>query len=577
MLSNWSMPGFVRRKLMLRLARLTLLATLFDSGVALAQQPAASSPSGAIGGETLLRGEFGKAVDSLSRELEATDLNNDKRAGLLNDRGVAQWRIGALKPALDDFNAAATLYPELASIYNNRGNVLLALQVPAEAVRDFERAILLAPSYSAAYNNRAIAQIQLGNLTAAIADFSKASELAPNAPAPINGRGRVHLESGRPYLALRDFSRAIALDPSYRPGYRNRALVRIALHQYTVAIDDLSNALTFAPSDPGMLLTRGTAQIAAQNYGAALQDLDKLVGLTPNSPAAYAERGRARSMMGSFPEAMTDFAKALEFDAKYRDAYVYRAEAHQLNNDADLGLADTERALKIDRGFALSFRVRARLEEIQGQKPEAIADFQQAVQLDPDDKDAQAGLQRLTGKSKPAATEIDGSQFDTWTVVKDGDKFLARDDKRPGLFVRLELLGAETAKLTNFEEKAAPFKGIGVLRYLAGRKDGTDGPKDIELAAIIDLLHQSQIGIEPYSEGDTLANWTWADSGDLIVQGPDGVSSSYHLAQALAMAGGSGRTPSSQAGTSQQRRQSTASAAPTHRKKSFSIFDLLFN
>ncbi len=548
-----------------------------DNGTALAQQAIATGSPAAIGGETLLRGDFAKAFDSLSRELEANDLSNDKRAALLNDRGVAQWRIGALKPALDDLNKAATIYPEFASTYNNRGNVLLALQAPAEAVKDFERAILLSPGYAAAYNNRAIAQMQLGNLDAAIADFSKATELAPNAPAPINGRGRVHLESGRPFLALRDFSRSIALDPGYRPGYRNRALGRMALRQYAVAIEDLNNALTFAPNDPGLLLTRGTAAIAAQSYGPALLDLDKLVGLTPGSAAAFAERGRAKALMGSFPEAMADFAKAIEIDPKNRDAFIYRAEAHQLNNEPDLGLADAERALKIDQSLGLAFRVRGRIEEALGQKTEAAADFEQAARLDIDDPEAWAGLQRLTGKTRTDPTELEDTRLDSWAIGKDGDRLFARNDRLPGLLVPLELLNGNSARLTGYEEKPGQFKGIGVLRYSAGSSADKSGAKEIELAAIIDLTHKQLLGIEPYREGETLAGWTWADTGDLSVKGPDGVSSVYHLALALDPVAPTIVSSARQQQRAQAPRRQASASQPTHKKKSFTLFDLLFN
>ena len=89
-------------------------------GAALAQQQLATTGASTIGGETLLRGDFAKAYESLSKELDSGDITNEKRAALLNDRGVAQWRSGALKPALDDLNKAATLYPGIGAIeYSN--------------------------------------------------------------------------------------------------------------------------------------------------------------------------------------------------------------------------------------------------------------------------------------------------------------------------------------------------------------------------------------------------------------------------------------------------------------------------
>ena len=564
-----------------RLQRATVSAILLlpaAFGVAQAQQPDAAPP--VIGGETLLRGDFAKAEAAFTAELDAPGLTNDKRAGLLNDRGVARWHLGELSQSIDDFNKAATIFPELASVYNNRGNVLLAMQSWAEARRDFDRAVLLAPSYAAAYNNRAIAEILLEQQDAAIADFSKAAELAPNSPAPINGRGKIHLDLARPYLALRDFSRAIAIEPSYRPGYRNRALARVSLRQYSVAIDDLNNALAIAPNDQGLLLTRGTTQIITQNYGGALADLDKLVGLAPNSPTAYAERGHVRALMGSFPEAMTDFAKAIEFDPKNRDAFIYRAETHLLSNEFDLGLPDTERALKIDQKHAAAYSVRARLEEALGQKPEAADDFQRAAALDPDEPLNWAGVKRLTGKDRPLPELAARTQIKNWNLVRDGGRLKARNDKWPNTLLPLELYATDNPQLTGWEEKGAPFQGLGVLRYIAGNLAGKSGPQEVELGEVVDLQHGQVIGIEPIRYGESQAAWDWTSGGVLVVKGPDGVTSTLRLSEPQPVV--AVRSPSS--GTSQSSYQppvrhiaAAAAAPPPRKQKVFSLFDLLFN
>jgi tetratricopeptide (TPR) repeat protein len=551
------------------------IAFLVVPQVGQAQQGSASTQASVMGGETVLRGDFTKATESLSAELDTAGISDDRRAGLLNDRGVAHWRLGDLSAALDDFNKAATYYPELAAVYNNRGNVLLALQSPTEALRDFDRAVLLAPSYAAAYNNRAIAEVQLEKLDAATADFAQAAILAPTAPAPINGRGKVHLDLGRPYLALRDFSRAIAIEPSYRPAYRNRALARIAMHQYGVAIDDLTNALTFAPNDPGLLLTRGLAEIGAQNPQAALADLDKLVAATPKSPQALAERGHARAMLGSFPEAMNDFSKAIELEPKNRDAYVYRAQAHLANGEADLGLADAERALRIDPRFGVAYRARASIEEALGQKAGASADFEQAAGFDPDDGEAWSGLKRLSGKDRASPDMLPGAPLSGWRIVNSGARLVAVSDRLADLRVPLELVGTESTELTGWEEKGQPFKGIGILRYAGGEVATGQTREKTEFAVIIDIVHRQIVGIEPYRIGDKPASWTWTDGGELIVKGSDGVSSNYRLGEALT-AQQLGSSLASNRGSFQTQARQT-SAPPPRKKKGFALFDFLFN
>src|SRR5512147_321449 len=60
----------------------------------------------------LARGQTSEAINAYSAALADTTLSNDRRATLLNDRGVAYARAGQVKLAVEDFNAAAGLFPE---------------------------------------------------------------------------------------------------------------------------------------------------------------------------------------------------------------------------------------------------------------------------------------------------------------------------------------------------------------------------------------------------------------------------------------------------------------------------------
>src|SRR5262249_9556304 len=121
-------------------------------------------------GAALVRGNLAQAIALFSEALEEKTLTNDRRATLLNDRGVAYSRNQQHREALEDFNRAIQLYPEYAAVYNNRGNLLLALGAAREAVKDFDRALVLAPGYAAAYSNRASAYMKVGQLQRGIRD-----------------------------------------------------------------------------------------------------------------------------------------------------------------------------------------------------------------------------------------------------------------------------------------------------------------------------------------------------------------------------------------------------------------------
>ncbi|HML30975.1 MAG TPA: tetratricopeptide repeat protein, partial [Hyphomicrobium sp.] len=79
------------------------------------------------GAALLIRGDVAKAVTTYTVALKDTGLPNDRRATILNDRAVANVRLGETKAALEDYNRAVELFPEYPVAYNNRGNLLLAL------------------------------------------------------------------------------------------------------------------------------------------------------------------------------------------------------------------------------------------------------------------------------------------------------------------------------------------------------------------------------------------------------------------------------------------------------------------
>ncbi|MEZ5773965.1 MAG: tetratricopeptide repeat protein [Hyphomicrobiaceae bacterium] len=473
-------------------------------------------------------GRLDEASALLDEALTAADLPPDRRGSMLNDRGLVRWRLGRLKDAIDDFNAAIGFFPELAASYNNRGNVLLALNMTEEAIRDFNRAILLAPNYVAAFNNRAIAHMQTGDFDAAMADFSKAAELAPISPAPLNGRGRALFALGRPYGALRDYSRAIALDPGYRPGYRNRAQVLASIGRLDDAVGDLESAIEAAPEDASLLLARGHALIDQKSYQAALRDYNKALSIDANSSIGFAERGYVLAHLGDQKEALADFATAIGLDHRNVAAYVYRAWTQAQTKSAELGLADVERALKLDPKNADAYRVRGDILAALGRSEAAIADYRQAAAIDPDDTLAAEALQKLTGEEPAGKSEVIGGDFEEWSIVVDnGGRYFAISDKISRLEVPLEMGGDGVPRIVDWDARSGAFKGIGLLRYLAGK---TAEGEEIEQGVLIDVSRRSVIAIEPYRTGKRLATWTWDEGqGSVTVRGLDGVTSEYKL------------------------------------------------
>jgi len=575
-----------------RPARRLAVAVWLSAGLAVPSATAATDPEIPIAEEAagaLVRGDIKQAIESYTEALKDTALPNDRRAAILNDRGVANIKLGQARQAIEDFNLAAQLFPEFAATYNNRGNLLLSLGLAKEAIKDFDRSIVLAPGYAAAYNNRAGAYVRLGALDEAVADYTKAVQLMPSNPAPLSGRGLAYLSLLRPHAAIRDFTRAVKADARFAAGYRNRAEAKIEVEHYDEAIEDLSRAIAFDAAQPESYVLRGRAYLALRNMASAIKDFSKAIELDPKSANGYAERGFVHALAGAYDEALADLNKAIEIDPRSGLAFAYRAYAYKQSGQIDVALRDIVVAQKLGGEVPEVYWVKAGIEEAQGQTEQAIADLQKAQTLRPGYRDAAESLQRLGSvPSGEGETVLEGAGIDNWRVVRRGQRYLALNDQYPSLQVPLELMGAGEPKLLEWELKQPPYKGIGMLRFFAGTRDSKAGPEDLEQIAVVDVETSLVIGIEPHRQGKKVATWTW-EEGKVTIASVDGVTDEFSLRvgrpEYVAQPGASRYTSTGETSGGWAPwdnplggfGQPTPTRRAPVRKKSKSIFDLLFN
>ncbi len=470
----------------------------------------------------LLRGNVEHAVAAYTEALQDGNLPNDRRAAILNDRGVANSRLGHHKPALDDFNRAVQLFPEYAPVYNNRGNTLLRLGLAQEALKDFDRAIALSPGYAAAYNNRASALLQLGQTAQAIRDYTRAVTLVPQSTASLTGRGQALLNEGRPYAALRDFSRAVAADSRSAAAYRARARAAIEVGRSGEAIEDLSRAIAFEPENAELYVERGHAYRFGDNVASALRDFTRALELDPQNARALAGRGLALAKVDAFEEAEAELAKALEIDPRSVEAFAYRAWAYKQTGQPELGLREVEKALRIDAENADVHWAKGEVEQALGRTDAAIASFRKAVSLRPAHREAGAALQQM---DVPADTrgEVRAAAIDGWRVVAQNGRYAALLDGKSKLRVPIEMAGEGEPRLLSWELKDGPLKGIGLLRYYAGLAEGRSGPESVEQVAIIDLPANRVVSLQLDAQGDRRSTWTW-NEGTVTIESIDGVT-----------------------------------------------------
>jgi tetratricopeptide (TPR) repeat protein len=538
------------------------------------------------GAAQLVRGEIAKAVATYTEALRDTGLANDRRATILNDRAVANARLGQVKLALEDYNRAVELFPEYPVAYNNRGNLLVSLGQLSEAIKDFDRALVLAPGYAAAYSNRANAKLKLGKPEEAIVDFTKAIELLPGSAPPLSGRGLALLAIEKPHAAIRDFSRAVNADARFASAYRNRAEARVAVGQREQAIEDLSRAIAFDVNNTELYIVRGYAYLLAGNTASAIKDFSHAIELDGKSSAAYEGRGLANGIAEAPEDAYADFNRAIEIDPRSPVAFAFRAFVYKRNGQPDIGAKDVETAIKLDPNSPEALWARGEIAEANGQADAAIVDLRRALHLKPGWQFAADALKRLgaaidDGEDKPQPA----LGIDKWRVVERGKGYFALSDDYPQIRVPLEMMGEGLPKLLSWEIKEPPYTSYGILRFSGGRVVSKDGFEETELAAIIDIDAAKIIAIEPHRQGLRVATWTW--EGDrLQVASIDGVTDEYPLrpvAVAVVGPGGMQKRPDNAASGEAWAPWDQLSTPPSQRAenrprryKPKTIFDLLF-
>ena len=94
--------------------------------------------------------------------------------------GASNLNRGKPEKALEDFNRAIKIKPEVAAGYLGRANTLNIMGRYEEAIEDYDTALEITPDLANAYINRGSAYSHLGKYEKAIADYEKGLELEPD-------------------------------------------------------------------------------------------------------------------------------------------------------------------------------------------------------------------------------------------------------------------------------------------------------------------------------------------------------------------------------------------------------------
>ena len=114
-----------------------------------------------------------------------------------------------------------------AAIYNNRGSISGVKEEWNSALQDFNRAIELDPNLPEAYLNRGLLYTTLEQWDNALQDFDRAIEIKPELDTTYIYRGYIYGLQKNFDKALTDLDRAISLDEQNSHAYHVRSGIYI--------------------------------------------------------------------------------------------------------------------------------------------------------------------------------------------------------------------------------------------------------------------------------------------------------------------------------------------------------------
>ena len=222
--------------------------------------------------------------NSIANVVEGTDNELVARAcfsvGYLTSRKKSVEKSD-LEIAIDAYDKALRLNPDLVEAYNNRGSAKFTLGQHKAAIADFNEAIARNPDYAQIYNNRGLAKGALGQYDAAIADYDAAIARNPDNAEHYTNRGAARAALSQYEAAFADYDKALRLNPDFAGAYNNRGSAKFTLGQHEAAIADFNEAITRNPDYAQAYYNRGNAKDALGQHEAAIADFNEAIARNP--------------------------------------------------------------------------------------------------------------------------------------------------------------------------------------------------------------------------------------------------------------------------------------------------------
>lgn len=292
------------------------------------------------------------SIESCTALIDSGRENEQARAVLLYNRGVAHHWKGDDDKAIADLGESIRLNPWFADAWRWRGQAWFGKGEHDRAIADHSEMVRLDHGNPLAWLLRGILHTWMRQHEAAIGDFDAAIGLDPAFAKAWYERARANEALGREEQAQRDREAGRRIDPDH---WVYGCLREMRANQTAKALELCTESLRLQPDFALAARLRAILHLDAGRLDAAIADFDLALRVEPDKPDVRRDRGLAHLRTGRLDAAIADFDAALR-QQRYDALTLYgRGLARQRQGD------DVGAAVDLAEARALDGRVETRI------------------------------------------------------------------------------------------------------------------------------------------------------------------------------------------------------------------------
>jgi len=319
-------------------------------------------------------------------------LSAGSTAEQLLEQGMALEQQGQSQEALQCYDSAIELSPELARAHFNRGTILLDRGNAQEALKAFAQAVRYKPDSAGAHFNLGAAHACLDQHDAAVSAYRRALALKPEFAQAQMSLGAALDGLGQHEEAIACFRRALDIQPDHAEAQEKLVSLLKRLERFDDLAAEYHRMLETDPHNADWLNNLGAVQRSLGRFNDAASSFRRATAADPEDALAHNNLGATLRTLGQLTQAVESYRRALEIRPYFLEAH------HNLGNllaemgQAEFAVASYRQALQINPDFAESLTAMGAAFQAQGQFEEAVECHRRALAIKPDYAQAHSNL-----------------------------------------------------------------------------------------------------------------------------------------------------------------------------------------